>query len=44
LWLLGQRWGDVVAQKWEQTVAASLEMVAAEAERRAAVAPTGLEP
>jgi hypothetical protein len=36
LWLLGQRWCELVARRWEQTVAASLAAVKAEAERRAA--------
>jgi hypothetical protein len=35
LWLLGQRWCALVAGRWEQTVAASLAAVKAEAERRA---------
>lgn len=35
LWRLGQRWGDLVATKWERVVAASLETVKVEAERRA---------
>jgi hypothetical protein len=35
LWLLGQRWCALVAGRWEQTVAASLAGVKAEAERRA---------
>jgi hypothetical protein len=35
LWQLGQWWGDLVAREWEQTVAASLAGVKAEAERRA---------
>jgi hypothetical protein len=35
LWLLGQRWCELVAGRWEQTVAASLAGVKAEAERRA---------
>ncbi|MDI3390318.1 SRPBCC family protein [Streptomyces sp. B-S-A8] len=35
LWALGQRWGHVVAGRWEETVAASLALVAKEAERRA---------
>jgi hypothetical protein len=35
LWLLGQRWCELVARRWEQTVAASLATVKAEAERRA---------
>ncbi|MGQ4368937.1 SRPBCC family protein [Streptomyces violaceoruber] len=34
-WRLGQRWGAVVAERWEETVAASLASVKAEAERRA---------
>jgi len=36
LWLLGSLWGAAVARTWEATVAASLESVRAEAERRAA--------
>lgn len=36
LWRLGQWWADVVAPRWERAVAASLETVKAEAERRAA--------
>jgi hypothetical protein len=35
LWRLGRWWGDLVARQWEQTVAASLAGVKAEAERRA---------
>ena len=35
LWRAGQRWCDLVARQWEQTVAASLATVKAEAERRA---------
>ena len=35
LWGLGAWWGGVVAPSWERTVAASLEGVQAEAERRA---------
>lgn len=38
LWRLGQGWGEAVAARWEATVAASLESVRAEAERRAATA------
>lgn len=34
LWALGSRWGRVVAATWERTVAASLAMIKAEAERR----------
>ncbi|MFR0358543.1 SRPBCC family protein [Streptomyces sediminimaris] len=36
LWRLGQWWGAAVATRWEDTVAASLASVKAEAERRAA--------
>ena len=36
LWFLGSIWGAAVARTWEATVAASLEAVRAEAERRAA--------
>jgi hypothetical protein len=35
LWGVGQRWCELVAGRWEQTVAASLAGVKAEAERRA---------
>jgi hypothetical protein len=35
LWRAGQRWCELVARQWEQTVAASLATVKAEAERRA---------
>ena len=35
LWRVGQRWCELVAGRWEQTVAASLAAVKAEAERRA---------
>jgi hypothetical protein len=38
LWRAGQRWCDLVARQWEQTVAASLAAVKAEAERRASSA------
>jgi hypothetical protein len=34
LWALGDRWGDLVAPKWEQTVRGSLRQIKAEAERR----------
>jgi hypothetical protein len=37
-WLVGQLWGSMVARVWERTVEASLESIAAEAERRAAIA------
>jgi hypothetical protein len=35
LWRLGQWWADVVARRWETTVASSLGAVKQEAERRA---------
>jgi hypothetical protein len=35
LWRAGQRWCELVARRWEQTVAASLAAAKAEAERRA---------
>jgi hypothetical protein len=35
LWWAGQGWCELVARRWEQTVAASLAAVKAEAERRA---------
>ena len=45
LWALGRWWGNLVARKWERTVAASLESVKAESERqaaaRASARPTG---
>lgn len=34
LWSLGERWGDVVAPKWESVVMESLRQIQAEAERR----------
>jgi hypothetical protein len=34
LWALG-RWSDRVAEPWERAVAASIDSIAAEAERRA---------
>lgn len=37
LWGLGQRWGQLVAARWEETVAASLTSVKKEAERRSAL-------
>lgn len=37
LWRLGQLWGDLVAERWERAVATSLEVIKAEAERRASV-------
>jgi hypothetical protein len=36
LWAVGERWADVVAAKWEATVAASFRSIKIEAERRAA--------
>jgi Polyketide cyclase / dehydrase and lipid transport len=36
LWALGRWWGDGVARRWEAVVAATLQSVKAEAERRAA--------
>jgi hypothetical protein len=38
LWALGSWWGDKVARRWEAAVAASLESISAEAERRSAAA------
>jgi hypothetical protein len=35
LWWLGRWWGDLVAERWERVVAASLDSVREEAERRA---------
>jgi hypothetical protein len=35
LWRLGSWWGDRVAAPWERAVAASIDSIAAEAERRA---------
>jgi hypothetical protein len=35
LWALGQWWGSLVARRWEQTVATSLDGVRMESERRA---------
>jgi hypothetical protein len=35
LWRVGQRWCELVARRWEQTVSASLAAAKAEAERRA---------
>jgi hypothetical protein len=42
LWAAGRRWCALVAGRWEQTVAASLAAVKAEAERRAAIPTTRL--
>jgi hypothetical protein len=42
LWRIGQLWADLVADRWEQAVATSLEAIKAEAERRGSVgAATG---
>jgi hypothetical protein len=41
LWMLGQRWGDVVAGRWEAAVDESLVAVRIEAERRAAAGRSG---
>jgi hypothetical protein len=35
MWRFGQRWGDVVAQRWEAVVATSFVTIKAEAERQA---------
>ena len=35
LWWAGEHWCELVARRWEQTVAASLAAVKVEAERRA---------
>jgi hypothetical protein len=35
LWALGQRWGDLVAKTWEDTVRGSLDQIKSEGERRA---------
>jgi Polyketide cyclase / dehydrase and lipid transport len=37
LWALGQRWGDLVAGRWERVVADSFASIKAEAERRLSV-------
>jgi hypothetical protein len=39
LWAAGQRWGNLVAARWESAVADSLATVKAEAERRAVSYP-----
>jgi hypothetical protein len=44
LWRVGQWWSELVARRWEQTVAASLAAVKAEAERRAAASATARRP
>jgi hypothetical protein len=44
LWAVGQRWCELVAGRWEQTVASSLGAVKAEAERRAAAAAASRRP
>jgi hypothetical protein len=35
LWVIGERWGSLVARRWEQTVATSLDEIRRESERRA---------
>src|SRR5918994_7602239 len=40
LWGLGERWGDIVAERWERAVASSLAAVRAEAQRRTGPAQT----
>jgi hypothetical protein len=42
-WQLGRWWGDLVANKWEATVRASLARVRTEAERRATTTRRGRE-
>jgi Polyketide cyclase / dehydrase and lipid transport len=37
LWAVGQRWGDLVARRWERVVADSLAWIKTEAERRRSV-------
>jgi hypothetical protein len=48
LWRLGEWWSELVGRRWEQTVAASLSAVKAEAERRVAASarrrPRGRRP
>jgi hypothetical protein len=44
LWRLGQWWSRLVGRRWEQTVAASLAAVKAEAERRAAASAASQRP
>ncbi len=34
LWRLGERWGDIVAPKWESVVASAYDATKNEAERR----------
>jgi hypothetical protein len=41
LWAAGQRWGDVVAARWESVVADSLATIKAEAERQTARSSVG---
>lgn len=41
LWMLGQRWGDLVARRWQAAVGESLAAVRTEAERRAAAGRSG---
>lgn len=37
LWALGERWGDLVARRWERVVADSFASIKTEAERRSSV-------
>ena len=39
LWRLGSWWGELVARRWERTVAESFSDIRAEAERRAGLTP-----
>jgi hypothetical protein len=39
-WRLGERWGQIVARKWEDAVRASIESIRSEAERRASRSST----
>jgi hypothetical protein len=41
LWALGRAWGNLVAARWEHTVASSFDTIKAEAERRAGPATRG---
>jgi hypothetical protein len=44
LWALGQWWGSLVARRWEQTVATSLDGVRMESERRAGSSRSSASP
>ena len=43
-WRIGQLWGDLVADRWDRAVAASLAAIKAEAERRASVGARARKP